>query len=69
MRFMQDMTQSEIAKRIGVSQMQVSRRLRRALKDLREEAEPAPPAVVALDERDEADGLVGGSPQPALRAA
>jgi RNA polymerase sigma-B factor len=39
MRFMRDMTQSEIAERIGVSQMQVSRLLRRALRTLREEAE------------------------------
>ncbi|MDQ4040694.1 MAG: RNA polymerase sigma factor SigF [Actinomycetota bacterium] len=38
MRFMQDMTQSEIAERIGVSQMQISRLLRRSLNKLREEA-------------------------------
>jgi len=40
MRFMEDMTQSEIAARIGVSQMQISRLLRRALAQLREEADP-----------------------------
>jgi RNA polymerase sigma-B factor len=43
MRFYGELTQSEIAKRIGVSQMQVSRILRRALARLRELAlaEPA----------------------------
>jgi len=38
MRFHEDMTQSEIAERIGVSQMQISRLLRRSLQRLREEA-------------------------------
>ena len=38
MRFMEDMTQSEIAAHIGVSQMQISRLLRRSLRTLREEA-------------------------------
>jgi RNA polymerase sigma-B factor len=47
MRFMEDMTQSEIAERIGVSQMQISRLLRRSLHKLREEAE-AEPAAPAL---------------------
>jgi RNA polymerase sigma-B factor len=42
MRFMGDMTQSEIAKRIGVSQMQISRLIRRALRTLRDEAEAEP---------------------------
>ncbi len=45
LRFYGELTQSEIAKRIGVSQMQVSRILRRALASLREyiptEAHPA----------------------------
>lgn len=36
MRFVEDLTQSEIASRIGVSQMQVSRLLRRALDQLQE---------------------------------
>ncbi len=35
LRFVEDMTQSEIAERIGVSQMQVSRLLRHALEQLR----------------------------------
>jgi RNA polymerase sigma-B factor len=39
MRFGQDMTQTEIATRIGVSQMQVSRIIRRALDRLREMAD------------------------------
>jgi len=35
LRFVEDLTQSQIAKRIGVSQMQVSRLLRRCLDELR----------------------------------
>jgi RNA polymerase sigma-B factor len=35
MRFVEDLTQTEIAERVGVSQMQVSRLLRRALDQLR----------------------------------
>lgn len=44
LRFVEDMTQTQIAQEIGVSQMQVSRILRRALNRLREltEAEEAP---------------------------
>ena len=36
LRFVEDRTQSEIAKRVGVSQMQVSRLLLRSLRRLRE---------------------------------
>ena len=36
LRFVEDMTQTQIADEIGVSQMQVSRILRRALTHLRE---------------------------------
>jgi RNA polymerase sigma-B factor len=36
LRFVEDLTQTQIAERIGVSQMQVSRLLRRALEELRE---------------------------------
>jgi RNA polymerase sigma-B factor len=39
LRFVDDMTQSEIAERVGVSQMQVSRLIRRALERLRTVAE------------------------------
>jgi RNA polymerase sigma-B factor len=41
LRFVEDMTQSEIADRIGVSQMHVSRLIRRSLARLREAALPA----------------------------
>jgi RNA polymerase sigma-B factor len=41
LRFAEDMTQSEIAERIGVSQMHVSRLIRRALSRLRTVAEAA----------------------------
>ena len=35
MRFVEDLTQTEIAERVGISQMQVSRLLRRTLDQLR----------------------------------
>ena len=35
MRFVEDLTQTEIAARVGVSQMQVSRLLRRSIDELR----------------------------------
>ncbi len=44
LRFVEDMTQSQIASMIGVSQMQVSRILRRALEQLRELTQPGEPA-------------------------
>ncbi|HEX8067262.1 MAG TPA: SigB/SigF/SigG family RNA polymerase sigma factor [Thermoleophilaceae bacterium] len=44
MRFFEDLTQSEIAARLGVSQMQVSRLLRRALDRLHEEVREEAPA-------------------------
>jgi RNA polymerase sigma-B factor len=37
LRFVEDLTQSEIAERIGISQMHVSRLLRRALDAMREQ--------------------------------
>ena len=40
LRFVEDMTQSQIADRIGVSQMQVSRLIRRSLTRLRDAADP-----------------------------
>ena len=40
LRFYEGMTQSEIAKRLGISQMHVSRLLSRSLQQLRELAEP-----------------------------
>src|SRR5919197_987192 len=43
LRFGEDLTQDEIAERLGISQMQVSRLLRRALERLRTVAEAASP--------------------------
>src|SRR6185437_12904851 len=43
LRFVAELPQSEIARRVGCSQMQISRLLRRSLDQLREEAEGAPP--------------------------
>jgi RNA polymerase sigma-B factor len=42
LRFAEDLTQSEIGARVGVSQMHVSRIIRQAVARLREEAEQAP---------------------------
>lgn len=42
MRFFEEMTQSQIATRIGISQMHVSRLLARTLTDLREQLDEAP---------------------------
>lgn len=48
LRFARDLTQSEIAERIGCSQMQISRILRRTLAQLSEQAErPLPDALTA----------------------
>ncbi|MGH2832976.1 MAG: SigB/SigF/SigG family RNA polymerase sigma factor [Solirubrobacteraceae bacterium] len=44
MRFIEEMTQSQIAERIGVSQMQISRRLASCLGELREQVGVAPAA-------------------------
>jgi RNA polymerase sigma-B factor len=47
LRFAHDMTQSEIAERIGCSQMQISRILRRTIAQLNEQAERPVAAAVA----------------------
>jgi RNA polymerase sigma-B factor len=47
LRFVEDMTQTEIAKRVGCSQMQVSRILRRALARLSEKANEPPQALAS----------------------
>jgi RNA polymerase sigma-B factor len=48
LRFRDELTQAQIAERIGVSQMQVSRILRRATDQLREHMEGEPPALPAV---------------------
>ena len=48
LRFAGGLTQSQIAARVGISQMQVSRVLRRALDDVRAQAE-GPSATAAVD--------------------
>ena len=40
LRFVEDMTQSEIAERVGVSQMHVSRILRATIEKLRQQLPP-----------------------------
>jgi RNA polymerase sigma-B factor len=42
LRFAEDLTQSEIGSRVGVSQMHVSRLIRHAVAQLREAAEDGP---------------------------
>ena len=45
LRFVEDLTQAEIAERVGVSQMHVSRLIRQSISRLRAEAEESgPPA-------------------------
>jgi RNA polymerase sigma-B factor len=41
LRFTEDLTQSQIGQRVGVSQMHVSRLLRQAITRLRENAQPS----------------------------
>jgi RNA polymerase sigma-B factor len=47
LRFVEELPQTEIAARVGCSQMHISRLLRRSLDQLREEAEAPPRAVAA----------------------
>jgi RNA polymerase sigma-B factor len=47
LRFFEERTQEQIGEEIGVTQMQVSRLLRRILRDLRTELDKAEPAILA----------------------
>ena len=47
LRFTEDLTQSEIGQRIGVSQMHISRLLREAVTRLRETAQPSENSAAA----------------------
>lgn len=47
LRFAEDLTQSEIGRRVGVSQMHISRLLREAITQLRETAQPSENPAVA----------------------
>src|SRR3954453_21496933 len=64
LRFVEDMTQAEIAERVGVSQMHVSRLIRRALERLRTVAEhwgcPAPRGRQPLEQRAAREAPVAG---------
>jgi RNA polymerase sigma-B factor len=51
MRFYEDMTQSQIAARIGISQMQVSRLLARTLAELRDAIDQDQPTGASSDDR------------------
>lgn len=57
MRFVEELTQTQIAARVGVSQMQVSRLLRRSLDQLRELAEPPQDAPVPEPPSPDSRGL------------
>ena len=59
LRFFQSMSQSEIAAKVGISQMHVSRLLSRTLTQLREEMAPN---RAAPDPEDEGGGAAGDSP-------
>jgi RNA polymerase sigma-B factor len=58
LRFVEDLTQTQIAQRVGVSQMQVSRILRHALERLKELAAAGDGSAAAAD---------GGEPSPPSR--
>lgn len=51
LRFAKDLTQSEIAERVGLSQMQISRLLRRSLDQLRAIADAPPPDAASRAEQ------------------
>ena len=47
LRFIEGMTQIEIAKKLGISQVQVSRLLRRTLRKMQEKIDPDSPSAGA----------------------
>ena len=72
MRFSEDLTQSEIAERVGVSQMHVSRLIRRSLARLEEaagEPEPEPAWVATSLSRYGAGAGEAGAPRRCARHA
>src|SRR5205085_1800893 len=68
LRFVEDRTQTQIADLIGVSQMQVSRILRRALEQLRELMQPDPPPEALTEARPSGSRAARPGRRPRARA-
>jgi DNA-directed RNA polymerase specialized sigma24 family protein len=62
LRFDEDLTQSEIGERIGVSQMHISRIIRQAITQLRDAASPHPDAPRASRRNAPPPATLGDSP-------
>jgi RNA polymerase sigma-B factor len=65
LRFEEDLTQSEIGERIGVSQMHISRIIRQAIAQLRDAASPRPDAPRASRRNAPPPATLGDSPDAA----